>query len=232
MRYEISTPFTGRSGIAWDYLTLAAGEIVGLVGANAAGKSTLMFTLAGLRTTCTGQIIFNERSIANLAAYDRVPLGLVLVPERRRLFPFMTVLENLELGAYTAGARAAAHETLDEVFALLPVLAERRMQAAGTLSGGEQQMLAVGRALMAKPQTLLLDEPTEGLAPVYVNLLFDLIADLRRKGITILIVEQNVHHVLKASDRAYVLENGRIVLEGRGETLLNDERLKVAYLGL
>jgi branched-chain amino acid transport system ATP-binding protein len=144
----------------------------------------------------------------------------------------MTVLENLELGAYTADARAAAHETLDEVFALLPVLAERRMQAAGTLSGGEQQMLAVGRALMAKPQTLLLDEPTEGLAPVYVNLLFDLIADLRRKGITILIVEQNVHHVLKASDRAYVLENGRIVLEGRGETLLNDERLKVAYLGL
>ena len=213
-------------------LTLAAGEIVGLVGANAAGKSTLMFTLAGLRTTCTGQSLFNERSIANLAAYDRVPLGLVLVPERRRLFPFMTVLENLELGAYTAGARAAAHETLDEVFALLPVLAERRMQAAGTLSGGEQQMLAVGRALMAKPQTLLLDEPTEGLAPVYVNLLFDLIADLRRKGITILIVEQNVHHVLKASDRAYVLENGRIVLEGRGETLLNDERLKVAYLGL
>ena len=213
-------------------LTLAAGEIVGLVGANAAGKSTLMFTLAGLRTTCTGQILFNERSIANLAAYDRVPLGLVLVPERRRLFPFMTVLENLELGAYTAGARAAAHETLDEVFALLPVLAERRMQAAGTLSGGEQQMLAVGRALMAKPQTLLLDEPTEGLAPVYVNLLFDLIADLRRKGITTLIVEQNVHHVLKASDRAYVLENGRIVLEGRGETLLNDERLKVAYLGL
>jgi branched-chain amino acid transport system ATP-binding protein len=213
-------------------LTLAAGEIVGLVGANAAGKSTLMFTLAGLRTTCTGQILFNKRSIANLAAYDRVPLGLVLVPERRRLFPFMTVLENLELGAYTAGARAAAHETLDEVFALLPVLAERRMQVAGTLSGGEQQMLAVGRALMAKPQTLLLDEPTEGLAPVYVNLLFDLIADLRRKGITILIVEQNVHHVLKASDRAYVLENGRIVLEGRGETLLNDERLKVAYLGL
>jgi branched-chain amino acid transport system ATP-binding protein len=213
-------------------LTLATGEIVGLVGANAAGKSTLMFTLAGLRTTCTGQILFNERSIVNLAAYDRVPLGLVLVPERRRLFPFMTVLENLELGAYTAGARVAAHETLDEVFALLPVLAERRMQAAGTLSGGEQQMLAVGRALMAKPQTLLLDEPTEGLAPVYVNLLFDLIADLRRKGITILIVEQNVHHVLKASDRAYVLENGRIVLEGRGETLLNDERLKVAYLGL
>jgi branched-chain amino acid transport system ATP-binding protein len=213
-------------------LSLGAGEIVGLVGANAAGKSTLMFTLAGLRTTCTGQILFNGQSIADLAAYDRVPLGLVLVPERRRLFPFMTVLENLEIGAYTSSARSVARGTLDEVFALLPVLAERRNQAAGTLSGGEQQMLAIGRALMAKPRTLLLDEPTEGLAPVYVKLVFGLIADLRRRGITILIVEQNVHHALNASDRAYVLENGRVVLEGRGQALLNDERLKVAYLGL
>ena len=213
-------------------LSLGAGEIVGLVGANAAGKSTLMFTLAGLRTTCTGQILFNGQSIADLAAYDRVPLGLVLVPERRRLFPFMTVLENLEIGAYTSSARSVARGTLDEVFALLPILAERRNQAAGTLSGGEQQMLAIGRALMAKPRTLLLDEPTEGLAPVYVKLVFGLIADLRRRGITILIVEQNVHHVLNASDRAYVLENGRVVLEGRGQALLNDERLKVAYLGL
>ena len=213
-------------------LSLGAGEIVGLVGANAAGKSTLMFTLAGLRTTCTGQILFNGQSIADLAAYDRVPLGLVLVPERRRLFPFMTVLENLEIGAYTSSARSVARGTLDEVLALLPILAERRNQAAGTLSGGEQQMLAIGRALMAKPRTLLLDEPTEGLAPVYVKLVFGLIADLRRRGITILIVEQNVHHVLNASDRAYVLENGRVVLEGRGQALLNDERLKVAYLGL
>jgi branched-chain amino acid transport system ATP-binding protein len=213
-------------------LSLGAGEIVGLVGANAAGKSTLMFTLAGLRTTCTGQILFNGQSIADLAAYDRVPLGLVLVPERRRLFPFMSVLENLEIGAYTSSARSVARGTLDEVLALLPILAERRNQAAGTLSGGEQQMLAIGRALMAKPRTLLLDEPTEGLAPVYVKLVFGLIADLRRRGITILIVEQNVHHVLNASDRAYVLENGRVVLEGRGQALLNDERLKVAYLGL
>jgi branched-chain amino acid transport system ATP-binding protein len=213
-------------------LSLGAGEIVGLVGANAAGKSTLMFTLAGLRTTCTGQILFNGQSIADLAAYDRVPLGLVLVPERRRLFPFMSVLENLEIGAYTSSARSVARGTLDEVLALLPILAERRNQAAGTLSGGEQQMLAIGRALMAKPRTLLLDEPTEGLAPVYVKLVFGLIADLRRRGITILIVEQNVHHALNASDRAYVLENGRVVLEGRGQALLNDERLKVAYLGL
>ena len=213
-------------------LSVGAGEIVGLVGANAAGKSTLMFTLAGLRTTCTGKIVFDGRSISGLSAYDRVSLGLVLVPERRRLFPFMTVLENLEVGAYAGNARPVARTTLKEVFALLPVLAERRKQVAGTLSGGEQQMLAIGRALMARPRTLLLDEPTEGLAPIYVRLLFDLIADLRRKGITILIVEQNVHHVLQASDRAYVLENGRVVLVGRGQALLKDEQLKVAYLGL
>jgi branched-chain amino acid transport system ATP-binding protein len=213
-------------------VSVRQGEIVGLVGANAAGKSTLMFTLAGLRTTCTGDVRFDERSIANLSAYERVSLGLVLVPERRRLFPFMTVLENLEIGAYASNARRAASRTIEEVFALLPVLGERRKQVAGTLSGGEQQMLAIGRALMANPSTLLLDEPTEGLAPIYVKLLFDLVADLRQKGITILIVEQNVHHVLQASDRAYVLENGRVVLEGRGQTLLRDERLKVAYLGL
>ena len=213
-------------------LSVERGEIVGLVGANAAGKSTLMFTLAGLRTTSTGELLFDRRPIANMPAYERVSLGLVLVPERRRLFPFMTVLENLEIGAYAASARRVAATTIEEVFALLPVLAERRRQVAGTLSGGEQQMLAIGRALMARPQALLLDEPTEGLAPIYVKLLFDLIADLRRKGITILIVEQNVHHVLEASDRAYVLENGRVVLEGRGEALLKDERLKVAYLGL
>ena len=211
-------------------LSVERGEIVGLVGANAAGKSTLMFTLAGLRTTSTGELLFDRRPIANMPAYERVSLGLVLVPERRRLFPFMTVLENLEIGAYAASARRVAATTIEEVFALLPVLAERRRQVAGTLSGGEQQMLAIGRALMARPQALLLDEPTEGLAPIYVKLLFDLIADLRRKGITILIVEQNVHHVLEASDRAYVLENGRVVLEGRGEALLKDERLKVAYL--
>jgi branched-chain amino acid transport system ATP-binding protein len=188
-------------------LTVGAGEIVGLVGANAAGKSTLMFSLAGLRTTCRGEVLL-------------------------RLFPFMTVLENLEIGAYAPAARALSRKTLDEVFALLPVLAERRQQAAGSMSGGEQQMLAIGRALMAKPRVLLLDEPTEGLAPIYVKLLFDLIVDLRAKGLTVMIVEQNVHHVLATADRAYVLENGRIVMEGKGQALLNDERLKTAYLGL
>jgi branched-chain amino acid transport system ATP-binding protein len=213
-------------------LSVAAGEIVGLVGANAAGKSTLMFTLAGLRTTYRGQVLLEGVAVDDLPAYERPGRGLVLVPERRRLFPFMTVLENLEVGAYSAAARSVAPQTLDEVFALLPVLAERRKQIAGSMSGGEQQMLAIGRALMAKPRVLLLDEPTEGLAPIYVKLLFDLIVSLRAKGLTVLIVEQNVHHVLHTADRAYVLENGRIVMEGHGATLLNDDRLKTAYLGL
>ena len=213
-------------------LSVPTGYMVGLVGANAAGKSTLMFTLAGLRTTHTGEMLLDGRSLSGLPAYDRVSRGLVLVPERRRLFPFMTVLENLELGAYSPAARSSSRETLETVIELLPVLAERRGQLAGSLSGGEQQMLAIGRALMAKPRMLLLDEPTEGLAPLYVKLLFDLIVNLRSSGLTVLIVEQNVHHVLRTVDRAYVLENGRLVLEGRGEDLLNDERLKVAYLGL
>jgi branched-chain amino acid transport system ATP-binding protein len=213
-------------------LTVGKGEIVGLVGANAAGKSTLMFTLAGLRTTYQGQVLLEGAAIDAEAAHERPAKGLVLVPERRRLFPFMTVLENLEVGAYAAAARALLPKTLDEVFALLPVLAERRKQVAGSMSGGEQQMLAIGRALMAKPRVLLLDEPTEGLAPIYVKLLFDLIVDLRARGLTVMIVEQNVHHVLHTADRAYVLENGRIVMEGKGSALLNDERLKTAYLGL
>jgi branched-chain amino acid transport system ATP-binding protein len=213
-------------------LSVAAGEIVGLVGANAAGKSTLMFTLAGLRTTYRGEVLLEGVAVDNLPAYERPGKGLVLVPERRRLFPFMTVLENLEVGAYATTARSVARQTLDEVFALLPVLAERRGQVAGSMSGGEQQMLAIGRALMAKPRVLLLDEPTEGLAPLYVKLLFDLIVSLRAQGLTVMIVEQNVHHVLHTADRAYVLENGRIVMEGRGATLLNDDRLKTAYLGL
>ena len=213
-------------------IAVEAGEIVGLVGANAAGKSTLMFSLAGLRTRATGGIFIGDARVDALPAYERVLHGLVLVPERRRLFPFMTVLENLEIGAYSAVARPARRETLDQVYELLPVLSERRGQVAGSLSGGEQQMLAIGRALMAKPRVLLLDEPTEGLAPLYVKLLFEVVRNLRALDLTILIVEQNVHHVLRTADRAYVIENGRIVMQGAGADLLNDERLKVAYLGL
>jgi len=208
------------------------GEIVALVGANAAGKSTLMFSLAGLRTTCSGGISIDNQRIDALPAYERVLRGLVLVPERRRLFPFMTVLENLEIGAYSAAARMVRRETLEQVFQLLPDLAERQSQVAGSLSGGEQQMLAIGRALMAKPRVLLLDEPTEGLAPLYVKLLFQVVENLRDLKLAILIVEQNVHHVLRTANRAYVLENGRIVMQGAGRDLLNDQRLKVAYLGV
>ena len=225
--------FYGAVQVLYDVnLFVGSGEIVGLVGANAAGKSTLMFTLAGLRTTYKGEVLLDGSTVDDLPAFERPSRGLVLVPERRRLFPFMTVLENLEVGAYAAAARTQARETLDEVFALLPVLAERRKQVAGSMSGGEQQMLAIGRALMARPRILLLDEPTEGLAPIYVKLLFDLIVDLRSKGLTVMIVEQNVHHVLRTADRAYVLENGRIAMQGEGATLLNDDRLKTAYLGL
>jgi branched-chain amino acid transport system ATP-binding protein len=209
-----------------------SGEVVALVGANAAGKSTLMFSLAGLRTHCTGVIAVDDERIEHLRAYERVQRGLILVPERRRLFPHMTVLENLEIGAYSSVARPLRNGSLEQVFALLPVLAERRSQVAGSLSGGEQQMLAIGRALMGKPRVLLLDEPTEGLAPIYVARLFEVIHNLRAQNFTILIVEQNVQHVLRAADRAYVLENGRIVLHGTGAELLADKRLKVAYLGL
>jgi branched-chain amino acid transport system ATP-binding protein len=213
-------------------LVVETGQIVALVGANAAGKSTLMFSLAGLRTRCTGTIRVDDEPMDALAAYERVARGLVLVPERRRLFPFMTVLENLEIGAYPPAARSVRGATLEYVFGLLPVLAERRSQVAGSLSGGEQQMLAIGRALMAKPRVLLLDEPTEGLAPLYVSLLFQVVQSLRDQRHTILIVEQSVHHVLRIADRAYVLENGRIAMQGAGRELLEDERLKVAYLGL
>ncbi len=233
LRVEKLSAYYGPVQILHDIdITVAAGEIVGLVGANAAGKSTLMFSLAGLRTRATGGIFIGDARVDALPAYERVLHGLVLVPERRRLFPFMTVLENLEIGAYSAAARPARRETLDQVYELLPVLSERRGQVAGSLSGGEQQMLAIGRALMAKPRVLLLDEPTEGLAPLYVKLLFEVVRNLRALDLTILIVEQNVHHVLRTADRAYVIENGRIVMQGAGGDLLNDERLKVAYLGL
>jgi branched-chain amino acid transport system ATP-binding protein len=208
------------------------GDIVGLVGANAAGKTTTLMTVAGLRTRCTGEIRMAGERIDSLAAHDRVARGIVLIPERRRLFPFMTVLENLELGAFCAGARQNRGRTLEMVFDLLPILAERRDQVAGSLSGGEQQMCAIGRGLMARPRVLMLDEPTEGLAPIYVLKVFDLVVGLRDEGMTILLVEQNVQHVLRIADRAYVLENGRITMEDTGPKLLVNPKLKAAYLGL
>ncbi len=208
------------------------GEVVGLVGANAAGKTTTLMTVAGLRTRYTGEIRMAGERIDSLPPHDRVARGIVLIPERRRLFPFMTVLENLELGAFCADARQNRRRTLAMVFDLLPILAERREQAAGSLSGGEQQMCAIGRGLMAQPRVLMLDEPTEGLAPIYVQKVFDLIVGLRDEGMTILLVEQNVQHVLRIADRAYVLANGRIIMEDAGLKLLENPKLKAAYLGL
>jgi branched-chain amino acid transport system ATP-binding protein len=213
-------------------ISVPKGTIVSLVGANAAGKTSLMFSLAGLRTQVTGEISLHGARLDQLPAYERIGHGLVLIPERRRLFPHMTVLENLELGAFSPNARTKRHESLEDVFRRLPLLAERRWQIAGSLSGGEQQMVAIGRALMGCPQVLLLDEPTEGLAPIIVKQVFDLVQELKDAGYTILIVEQNVHHVLQIVDYAYVLETGKIVLEGAGLDLLKDERLRVAYLGM
>jgi branched-chain amino acid transport system ATP-binding protein len=207
-------------------------EIVGLVGANGAGKSSTLLSIAGIKTRTEGEIWLEGERIDALPAYERVRRAIVLIPERRRLFPFMTVLENLELGAYLPKPRQSRLETLQAVFELLPILAERRGQMAGSLSGGEQQMCAIGRALMSRPRILLLDEPTEGLAPLYVERLFELVVRLRDDGMTVLLVEQNVEHVLKIADRGYVLENGRIVLEDTGPRLLQDPRLKTAYLGL
>jgi branched-chain amino acid transport system ATP-binding protein len=213
-------------------LAVNAREIVGLIGANGAGKTTTLLSVMGIRARAEGEIWFDGERIDGLPAYERVRRAIALIPERRRLFPFMTVLENLELGAFLPAPRRQRHETLDRVFALLPVLAERRGQLAGSLSGGEQQMCAIGRALMSCPRMLLLDEPTEGLAPLYVERLFELLIRLRGDGLTILLVEQNVEHVLEIADRGYVLENGRVVLEDSGRGLLQDPRLKTAYLGL
>jgi branched-chain amino acid transport system ATP-binding protein len=213
-------------------LRVEEGEIVGLVGANAAGKSSTLLSISGIKTRTRGEIWLQDTRVDQLPAYERVHRSIVLIPERRRLFPFMTVLENLDLGAYLPAARRHRDQSLNLVFDLLPILAERRNQTAGSLSGGEQQMCAIGRALMSRPRLLMLDEPTEGLAPLYVERLFDLITRLRSNGITILLVEQNVEHVLKIADRGYVLENGRIVLEDSGLRLLQHPSLKAAYLGM
>jgi len=212
-------------------LTVETGEIVGLVGANAAGKSTLMFSLAGLRTSCTGTISIDGSRIEALPAFDRVRRGLVLVPERRRLFPFMSVIENLEMGAYSEAARPVRSETLAQVYELLPVLAERRDQVAGSLSGGEQQMLAFGRAMMAQPLLLLLDEPSLGLAPIIIEEVAKAIEYFRSRGVTALLVEQNAELALTLATRGYVIETGSIVLADTSERLLENPQVWASYLG-
>jgi branched-chain amino acid transport system ATP-binding protein len=208
------------------------GEIVALVGANAAGKSTTLRVISGLVNPRRGRVLLNGDDLTGLPAHERVDRGIVQVPEGRRLFPFMTVAENLLLGAHAARARADRERTLAHVYGLFPVLGERRTQLAGSLSGGEQQMCAIGRALMARPKILMLDEPTLGLAPVLVARIFETVRTINGQGVTVLLVEQNVRQALTLAHRACVLESGRLVLEGQARELLGDDRLKRAYLGL
>ncbi len=211
-------------------LHVQAGEVVTLIGANGAGKSTTLKSIAGLVQPVSGDILFEGRSLARMPAHKIAALGLALVPEGRAIFATLSVLENLEMGAYLRPAREIP-DTLEEVFALFPRLKERLKQNAGTLSGGEQQMLAIGRALMAKPRLLLLDEPSLGIAPLLVKAIYQGIDAINRAGVTVLVVEQNAHLALRHSHRAYVLETGRIVMEGRSADFVDDPRVKEAYLG-
>ncbi len=212
-------------------LTVNDGEIVTLIGANGAGKTTTLRTISGLKKPSEGTIFFDGRDITSLSAQERVKLGISQVPEGRRVFSSMTVLENLELGAYLRKDRDGIAKDLDMVFERFPILAERRKQQAGTLSGGEQQMLVMGRALMSRPKLLCLDEPSMGLAPLLVQEIFDIIKDINEKGTTVLLVEQNASMALQIAHRAYVMETGRITLSGTGSELMQSEEIKKAYLG-
>jgi len=213
-------------------LEVPRGAIVAIVGANGAGKSSLIRTIAGIEVPRSGAISFNGEPIAGLASHVICDRGIGQVAEGRQVFPSLTVLENLEMGAMIPRARRQAKRTLDEVFAMFPRLEERRSQLAGTLSGGEQQMLAIGRCLMGAPELIMFDEPSLGLAPLVVQEVLHTIHLLSARGVTILLVEQNVAVSLKISQRAYVLENGRIVMSGPGPELLHNDRVRQAYLGL
>ena len=217
------------SGVSLD---VAGGEIVTIVGSNGAGKSTLIRAIAGIECVRAGRIAFAGRDLARLDSHEICNLGIGQVAEGRQLFPSLTALENLQMGAMVPRARGKLRQTLDEVFALFPRLGERQKQLAGTLSGGEQQMLAIGRCLMSRPELMMLDEPSLGLAPNMVQVLLRAVRQLNQQGLTVLLVEQNVAVSLKISQRAYVLENGRIVMSGASSELLGDDRVRQTYLGL
>jgi branched-chain amino acid transport system ATP-binding protein len=208
------------------------GEIVALVGANGAGKTTTLKTISGLLRPKAGTIWLGEEILAHRTPAEIAELGVVHIPEGRKLFPAMTVLENLLMGSYPRPARPRRRERLEQVFTTFPKLRERQKQLAGTLSGGEQQMVAIGRGLMAGPKVMMLDEPSLGLAPIMVAEMFRVIGEINRAGVTVLLVEQNTEHALALADRAYVLESGRVVLAGTGKELLANEQVRQAYLGL
>jgi branched-chain amino acid transport system ATP-binding protein len=225
--------FYGKSQALRDVsLRVDEGEIVALVGANGAGKTTLLNTISGLVRPASGSVEFLRKRIDRLAPYKIVNLGICQIPEGRKLFSDMTVGDNLEMGAYSSAAWKRRKETLEQVYQIFPVLKERQKQSAKKLSGGERQMVAIGRGLMSNPRLCMFDEPSYGLAPKLFSEVLEVIKHLREQGITILLVEQNVRNTLEVADRAYVLENGRIVLEGKGRDLLQDEKVKKAYLGL
>jgi branched-chain amino acid transport system ATP-binding protein len=207
-------------------------EIVSLIGANSAGKSSMLNAISGLVPISGGEILFEGKRIDSLPSHEIIENGIIQVPEGRRIFPFMTVKENLEMGSYNRRAREKSRESLQRVYELFPRLAERKDQLGESMSGGEQQMLAVGRALMAGPRILMLDEPSLGLAPIVVGMIFQVLQEVNRRSVTILLVEQNVKESLDISSRGYVLENGRVVLEGAAGDLLENAYLKKAYLGL
>jgi branched-chain amino acid transport system ATP-binding protein len=223
----------GHFTALWDVsLSVTAGEAVAVVGPNGAGKTTLLRVISGLVAPRSGSLAFEGAPVGGRPAHEVVAHGIAHVPEGRRLFPRLTVVDNLKMGAFRPAARRAYRQSLERVYTLFPVLAERRSQRAGSLSGGEQQMLAIGRALMSRPKLILLDEPSMGLAPVMVLRVFDLIRQVRADGYTILVVEQNVRQVLKLVDRAYLLEVGRIKMEGRADQLAEQDFVRKAYVGL
>jgi branched-chain amino acid transport system ATP-binding protein len=224
--------FYGDFKALWDVsFKVAKDEIVALIGPNGAGKTTILKTVSGLLRLVTGGITFEGMAMDKAPIHKRVEMGISLVPEGRGLFPGMSVLENLEMGAFTAKARSSKNETIEQVYELFPVLKMRKKQAAGTLSGGEQQMLAIGRGLMSKPKLLLLDEPSWGLSPLMSKNIFGAARQINNSGVTILLVEQNVRMALELADRAYVVENGRIVEGGYSWNMVNNQHIREAYLG-
>lgn len=206
-------------------------EVVAFIGPNGAGKTTTLKTITGLLRAFAGEIKFEGLAMEKMAIHKRVEMGISLVPEGRGLFPGMSTLENLEMGAFTAKGRRCKEETLEQVYGLFPILKNRKKQAAGTLSGGEQQMLAIGRGLMSKPKLLLFDEPSWGLSPLLSKVIYEVIGQINHSGVTILLIEQNVRMALELANRAYVVENGRIVNQGDSRKMLNDQHIREAYLG-
>jgi branched-chain amino acid transport system ATP-binding protein len=230
---DLSVAYGGLHALSGVSLAVAEGQFVAIVGPNGAGKTTLFKSISGIVAPVSGQITYEGRDLLGLPPWRRAHLGIAHVPEGRQVFSAMTVLENLEMGAYPQNARGQWMRNSERIFALFPVLAERRHQLAGTLSGGEQQMLAIGRGIASSPRLLLLDEPSMGLAPAVADLIFDRITALNREDrITLLLVEQRVAEALESCDYGYVLETGRVVLEGRHEALIADDRIRRAYLGM